>query len=206
MKRTSILFGFLLSAAVCLADDYKNYVTVGVNSDNTALEFNLVGDSSFVAFQMDVTLPVGVSYSKSTYYSDGSIVASGCIDSDANTWRIAVYSDSNGVISPTDGKTMLTATLTNSGNITINRSNLTVSNIIFSTTSYTDLHLTCRVLGSGDVNKDGKYNVLDVVGLVNIINNSSTDGLDTYAADVNGDGSYNETDVNLLIDIINKQD
>jgi hypothetical protein len=50
--------------------------------------------------------------------------------------------------------------------------------------------------GSGDVNNDGGYNVLDVVSLVTCVLASTCDNC---AGDVNGDGGYNVLDVVSLV-------
>jgi hypothetical protein len=51
----------------------------------------------------------------------------------------------------------------------------------------------------GDLNEDGTINVLDVVGLVNII---LDDAPDNQAGDLNQDGVYNVLDVVQLVNII----
>jgi hypothetical protein len=53
--------------------------------------------------------------------------------------------------------------------------------------------------GSGDVNADGGYNVLDVVALVNcVLTNSCSD----CSGDVNNDGGYNVLDVVALVNCV----
>ena len=57
----------------------------------------------------------------------------------------------------------------------------------------------------GDVNRDGKVDIIDVTAMVSIIlGNDSTEPYtyDHLAADVNGDGDINITDVTLLVNLI----
>ena len=51
----------------------------------------------------------------------------------------------------------------------------------------------------GDLNSDGEINILDVVGLVNIILGISPDN---PAGDLNQDGIYNVLDIVQLVNII----
>ena len=54
----------------------------------------------------------------------------------------------------------------------------------------------------GDVNGDGTWNVLDVVGLVNCILQLTCSELDSCATDLNGDGANNVLDVVVLLNCI----
>ena len=51
----------------------------------------------------------------------------------------------------------------------------------------------------GDINSDGVINILDVVGLVNIILGNSPEN---PAGDLNQDGVYNVLDIVQLVNII----
>ena len=53
---------------------------------------------------------------------------------------------------------------------------------------------------TGDVNADGKFNITDVLDLINYLSNGDATGLDLDAADVHADGMVNVTDV---LDMIN---
>ena len=52
---------------------------------------------------------------------------------------------------------------------------------------------------AGDLNSDGIVNVLDVVGLINIVLGTADENT---AGDLNGDGLYNVLDVVILVNII----
>ena len=57
----------------------------------------------------------------------------------------------------------------------------------------------------GDINQDGSLNILDLVGIINVILlGTSPDGLDYafWASDVNLDAAINILDIVALIDII----
>ena len=64
-----------------------------------------------------------------------------------------------------------------------------------------ELEFSVSISGSliGDINSDGIVNILDVVGLINIILGVA-DG--NTSGDINADGVYNVLDVVLLVNII----
>ena len=67
-------------------------------------------------------------------------------------------------------------------------------NIIYTFNRYGDI---------GDINGDGKHNVLDVVALVNgVITGNCSDIENGYPCDLNGDGSYNILDIVSLANYI----
>ncbi len=55
---------------------------------------------------------------------------------------------------------------------------------------------------AGDINGDGKINVLDIVALVNYINGNIPDNFLYYNADINGDGNVGLSDLTSLIELI----
>ena len=54
----------------------------------------------------------------------------------------------------------------------------------------------------GDVNQDGTFNILDLVGIANIILHGSDDSFVLWAGDVNMDDSVNIQDIILVINTI----
>ena len=66
-------------------------------------------------------------------------------------------------------------------------------NIIYTFNRYSDI---------GDINGDGRINILDVVALSNgVMTGSCQDIEGGYPCDLNGDGNYNVLDINEQIDI-----
>ena len=67
-------------------------------------------------------------------------------------------------------------------------------NIIYTFNRYRDI---------GDINRDGQYNILDVVALSNgVISGNCQDIEDGYPCDLNGDGGYNVLDIVSLANYI----
>jgi hypothetical protein len=54
----------------------------------------------------------------------------------------------------------------------------------------------------GDLNQDGDFNILDLVGIVNVILYGSEDSFTLWAGDVNMDDSVNIQDIILVINTI----
>jgi len=67
-------------------------------------------------------------------------------------------------------------------------------NIIYTFNRYSDV---------GDVNRDGQYNILDVVALADcVISGNCSDIENGYPCDLNGDGNYNVLDIVSLANYI----
>ena len=58
---------------------------------------------------------------------------------------------------------------------------------------------SCEYSITGDINSDGQVNILDIVGLVNIILGTSSEN---PTGDLNHDGVYNVLDIVQLVNII----
>ena len=59
--------------------------------------------------------------------------------------------------------------------------------------------MDCPDILTGDINSDGIVNIIDIVGLINIILGTAEEN---SAGDLNQDGLYNVLDVVLLVNII----
>ena len=62
-----------------------------------------------------------------------------------------------------------------------------------------DFHMITEL---GDVNQDGNFNILDLVGIANIILYGSDNSFLLWAGDVNMDGFVNIQDIILVINSI----
>ena len=54
----------------------------------------------------------------------------------------------------------------------------------------------------GDLNQDGDFNILDLVGIVNVILYGSEDSFTLWAGDVNMDDTVNIQDIILVVNYI----
>ena len=61
-----------------------------------------------------------------------------------------------------------------------------------------DFHMITEL---GDVNQDGNFNILDLVGIANIILYGSEDSFTFWAGDVNMDDTVNIQDIILIINM-----
>lgn len=197
----------LSSLCMSAADE----VTAKVSGTN--LNIGLVNEASYVAFQMDIKLPAGVSASSieavaNRLSQEGSdteiggtkfIVASNVLE--GNVLRVIAYNLANDEIKNATGDILA---------ITLNAapaaaSDITISNIKFvkkadlAEVAMADVTAANGVM-LGDVNNDGKITMLDVAGTIDItLGKPGSYNVD--AADVNQDGKVTMLDVAKLIDI-----
>lgn len=197
----------LSSLCMSAADE----VTAKVSGTN--LNIGLVNETSYVAFQMDIKLPAGVSASSveavaNRLSQEGSdteiggtkfIVASNVLE--GNVLRVIAYNLANDEIKDATGD-ILAITLSAAPAAA---SDITISNIKFvkeadlAEVAMADVTAANGVM-LGDVNNDGKITMLDVAGTIDItLGKPGSYNVD--AADVNLDGKVTMLDVAKLIDI-----
>lgn len=197
----------LSSLCMSAADE----VTAKVSGTN--LNIGLVNETSYVAFQMDIKLPAGVSASSieavaNRLSQEGSdseiggtkfIVASNVLE--GNVLRVIAYNLANDEIKDATGD-ILAITLKAAPAAA---SDITISNIKFvkktdlAEVAMADVTAANGVM-LGDVNNDGKITMLDVAGTIDItLGKPGSYNVD--AADVNQDGKVTMLDVAKLIDI-----
>lgn len=197
----------LSSLCMSAADE----VTAKVSGTN--LNIGLVNETSYVAFQMDIKLPAGVSASSieavaNRLSQEGSdteiggtkfIVASNVLE--GNVLRVIAYNLANAAIDKATGD-ILAITLDKAPAAA---SDIKITNIKFVTAEdLVEMNLA-DVTGesgalTGDVNMDGKINILDVVAVISQLSGSAT-----YPnADVNGDTKVNILDVVAIITLMTK--
>ena len=208
---------FLLSMALFAASvgawATDDAVTAKVSGTN--LNVALTNETEYCAFQMDITLPSGVSASAVAAAANrltqtGSdteiggtkfIVASNVIDETNNVLRVIAYNLNNNAIAGTSGADILNITLSAAPS---KSSDVKVSNIVFVKSS----DLTAATLSDatgvdgfkkGDVNQDGTVDVFDATALVNIILHKQAE---TTTSDVDGNGTIDVFDVTALTNII----
>ena len=225
MRKLLLLFALIAGSVASYADDL---VTAKVN-DATTIDVCLTNDASYVAFQMDITLPTGVSITAAaatedrtdlegnwdqvtiggTDYDSGYKIVFNQIDATTNKWRIVGYSLGNHVIEGTSGEAIATLTISGADGVyevddIVDDSAL--ANVIFVTeTDLEEVTLVGTVVAGVtydalDVDHDGDVDMTDVAIALNIVAGiTSPDG---YFADVNSDGSYTMLDVAAILNAV----
>ena len=187
------------------------------SGDKGEIVINLENKTSdFAAYQIDITLPVGVSIvkdKKGVYmvtsterYDESGQLGINLIE--GNTYRVVLYNVANNVISGTSGA-LLKIPVTIAEKLVDGEYEVNYSNIIFTEVGGNQLKLpdtTSKIiiknLKKGDANGDGEINVGDIVEIVKDILHKTTSRFVREAADVNEDGEVNVTDIVLVANII----
>lgn len=227
MKKKLFAAAFLaFFAGNAMAEDAVVPTVHGSKSGTSwVMNIGLDNATDYVAFQMDVKLPTGVSagsddtnivlYDRmkgiaASETIDGStkfVVSKNLIDASTNTYRIVGYNLGNTNVK--DGTTyndgMFKVALTSSEAKNLSALDATISNAIFVKSS----DLTGVELGSkttttgllGDANGDGNVNSTDAVAVINAYLGNPPTKFDGKAAEVNGDGTINSTDAVSIINI-----
>ena len=200
MKKTILLLTLLFTGTFALwAADID---VVKARLEGKTLKVSLTNTTPFVAFQMDIDLPEGVTTEapvKGVRLSENDFVlAYNTINTTDNVVRVLAYNLSNSSISGESGEALFTMALSDKGNEPI-----TLSNIIFADGTPTEVGLPDATAAlAGDVNRDGTVNVNDLVALAGIIIGSATEGLDLDAADMNSNGNVEINDLVALAQLL----
>ena len=200
MKKTILLLTLLFTGTFALwAADID---VVKARLEGKTLKVLLTNTTPFVAFQMDIDLPKGITTEapvKGVRLSENDFVlAYNTINTTDNVVRVLAYNLSNSSISGESGEALFTMALSDKGNELI-----TLSNIIFADGTPTEVGLPDATAAlAGDVNRDGTVNVNDLVALAGIIIGSATEGLDLDAADMNSNGNVEVNDLVALAQLL----
>lgn len=185
-------------------------VTAKVSGTN--LSIGLENETSYVAFQMDIKLPEGISASSieavaNRLSQEGSdqevggtkfIIASNVLE--GNVLRVIAYNLANAAISNATGDILQIAL----NAAPASASDIKITNIKFVTATDLQEMALADVTGEngakvGDVNMDGSVDVLDAARLFNIIVGLAES---TPNSDVNGDGSIDVLDAARVFNLI----
>lgn len=229
MKKLLFFALLLIGTIGAKADEITGALKVAADKQTATLHVSLTNDQSYVAFQMDVTLPEGwtvtsaapVGTSRLDGDGDGTNVGDTKFNLaynviGGNKLRVLAYNLANSVIKSAEGDELFTVELTKSGDAPTNVTSWTAtfSDVLFVSKdaqgNLTENGMTVSnenntVTGEeggllGDVNNDGKVNGLDVAGIIDISLGNS-EGYNVAAADINGDGKINGLDVAGVINI-----
>lgn len=204
----------ILSIAIlfCSLGAWADGVTAKVS--DTSLSIALTNETNYVAFQMDITLPTGVSASTinavtrrltnegadNTIGSGKFIVTSNVYDATNNILRIIAYNLNNNVITGTSGDDILRITLSEA----IDADDITISNIIFVKSddlTKVDLSTVTSEQGGllGDADGNTEVKMADAILVLQYILNNGDEtklskSINKSNADVNSDGEIKLND------------
>lgn len=229
MKKLLFFALLLIGTIGAKADEITGALKVAADKQTATLHVSLTNDQSYVAFQMDVTLPEGwtvtsaapVGTSRLDGEGDGSAVGDTKFNLaynviGGNKLRVLAYNLANDVIKGTKGDELFTVELTKSGDAPADVTSWTAtfSDVLFVSKdaqgNLTENGMTVSNENStatgeaaalrGDVNNDGKVDIMDVVAVIILINN------DEYraSADLNANGKVEILDAVAIINIINQ--
>lgn len=226
MKKLLFFALLLIGTIGAKADEITGALKVAADKQTATLHVSLTNDQSYVAFQMDVTLPEGwtvtsaapVGSSRLDGDGDGTNVGDTKFNLaynviGGNKLRVLAYNLANSTIQGTSGEELFTVELTKSdaAPADVTSWTATFSDVLFVTDALVESSMNVSnenstVTGEtaslrGDVNKDGLVNITDVVEVITYINNKEYYSL----ADVNNDSFVNITDVVEIITIINNK-
>lgn len=172
------------------------------------------GDEKVSAFQLDLTLPNGVSLAE-----DGEGIActlanrcNGMLtqiaENQGHYTLVAFFMDNNKFIDGSSGP-VVTLTMKAEDGLSVGELQGAVDNIILSNLDYEVLKVApatfpITISGNplGDVDHNGDVNVVDVMMTVGKILGDMVSGFHVENADVNGDGSLNVIDVMGIVNIV----
>ena len=186
--------------------------------ETVAISINLENNTSdLTAYQFDLTLPEGFTIAKdnnekyqvtktSRYEDDNQSLTISLLNE--NTYRIVCFSLTNGIIEGESGA-ILNAIVAVDDAIAEGTYEGKIENIVFTEENGTQLKLSNSTFNfvvnkiiMGDANGDDEINVADIVEIVNVILNKTSDRFVSAAADMNGDGEINVTDIVYVVNII----
>lgn len=222
MKKFVLFFAMLVCSLASFATDVVTAKVSG-STVNVALE----NETTYCAFQMDITLPTGKSVTaaaavterlaqganvtiNSTETETPFVVAYNCIDATNNVWRVIAYNLGNHEIQNKTGDIL---TLTLNGDVA-EANSVSIANILFVATSglvEVDLGTATGVTGvkPGDVVPNGRVMINDVTATIDLMlidsasqkSHATTNGWIFEAADVDGNGTVMINDVVSVIDL-----
>lgn len=193
------------------ADEITAYV-----SGNNRIDVALSNSTSYVAFQMDITLPAGcgltsqaveskrlgkempwataVWVDNSDHKSQHKIFYQQT-DVNANVWRLVGYSMDNHSIDGLSGLNIFTLHL--DGEASDLQNALQIQNVKVVNQAMEEVNLSATIAALpqfGDVNQDGSVDILDVIATTDLQAGSTSAAYRSYVADNNQDGAIEADD------------
>lgn len=178
--------------------------------ESVMVEMELLNDSEFTAFQTDLYLPVGLkivpgSFTMSERGTSGHTVYGKSFD-DGRT-RIIAFSTDNSSFIGNNG--CVVKFQIEADESVPSECVMALRSTICSTPSAVEYilpdtftNVTCEhddVIIPGDVNNDGKNDILDLNLLINFLTSGVDEGINIKAADINGDSKVDIVDLNIFI-------
>ena len=188
-----------------------------LTGNSETLSIGLTNEDALIAFQFDLQLPDGISLPTD---EDGDPIATlssringhslTVQDNGNGKYHFLCYSGNNKAFSGNEGE-LLSMELLCDKNMAAGTYQSTIKNIIFSDVDKNEINLEDYTFNievmdvePGDVNNDGKLNVMDVVEMVAYIMGDGSDDFVFAAGDLTGDGKINVMDLVRLVDLVMK--
>lgn len=205
MKKILFLVLLLVSFVGQLkAQESSDKVTTSVNGNT--LSVKLSNSLEYVAFQMDIDLAEGLSFTdteltKSERLTQNNfLLVSNCINAETNTYRVLAYNMTNAAITGTAGEVLFSI------DIKAKPAVETIENILFVTESeLKEVEIGYEPSANflrGDANNSGAVNVADITAVVSKIYGVEPANFNFKAADVNESGTLNVADITGIVSII----
>lgn len=205
MKKILFLVLLLVSFVGQLkAQESSDKVTTSVNGNT--LSVKLSNSLEYVAFQMDIDLAEGLSFTdteltKSERLTQNNfLLVSNCINAETNTYRVLAYNMTNAAITGTAGEVLFSI------DIKAKPAVETIENILFVTESeLKEVEIGYEPSANflrGDANNSGAVNVADITAVVSKIYGVEPANFNFEAADVNESGTLNVADITGIVSII----
>lgn len=175
------------------------------------LTVSTAGAASFIALQLDVTLPATVIKAEITQQKEalsGMIIASNLIGesgADKKTFRVLGYTLTNKEFNFTEATELFTAALTSEASIAITDVAMTNVITVDSNNIANDVTQTGTIESGairGDVNGDGSVNIDDILCVIAVMSEQDTTGFNPANANVNGDPAVNIDDIVMIIELM----
>ena len=179
----------------------------------TQVAIHLNNETAYTAFQMDISLPQGVTLAQ----TDGTAGISLSSRATAHnlttktlkdgTIRVLAYSMQNQTITVGSGDLLLltlTADATFQGSETIKLKKIRFTTTAIKEVKFPNVSAICERIPviPGDANGDGRVTITDAVYIVNYVLQQPAPDFIPAAADLNGDGNITITDAVMVVNII----
>lgn len=209
MKKIVLLALLLVSfAGRMMAEEATNTDKVTTSISGNNLSVKLSNSLEYVAFQMDITLGTNLSFTETNITPSARlteksfVLASNCINTTTNTYRVLAYNLTNASITGTSGDELFSIAFTSAPSLV----DPGIDNILFVTaTDLEEMELGYEEGADfilGDANNSGTVTVADITAVVSYMYGAIPTGWNFAAADVNNSSTITVADITGIVTIM----